>query len=203
MRFASRFVWFLLELLSDAASWTLLRWLKSLPLIEKIERFELDEPDVSLPFTSRLAREQGWTHAYAGRVIFEYKRFMALAVLAGHPVSPSEDVDQAWHLHLVYTKSYWQDLCRDVLEKEIHHSPTVGGAAEGAKFEDWYARTLSSYRRIFNSDPPLAIWPAPEDRFAGHATGRWIDGSKFHPVPRLSWLLQSACRGLLRKLRKK
>ncbi|MEK6230809.1 MAG: hypothetical protein N2A42_03075 [Luteolibacter sp.] len=33
----------------------------------------------------------------------EYKRFVALAMLAGHPVTPSEEVDQAWHLHLVYT----------------------------------------------------------------------------------------------------
>ena len=49
-------------------------------LIKEILAFELDEPDAVLPFTSRLAREQGWTHVFADRVIGEYKRFIALAM---------------------------------------------------------------------------------------------------------------------------
>lgn len=42
-------------------------------LRERVEAFELDEPGAALPFSSRLAREQGWSHAFAGRVIREYK----------------------------------------------------------------------------------------------------------------------------------
>ncbi len=90
-------------------------------LLDAIMAFELDDPGAQLPFTARLAREQGWTHVFAGRVVTEYKRFVVLAMLAGHPVTPSEEVDQAWHLHLVYTRSYWQGLCRDVLGRELHH----------------------------------------------------------------------------------
>ena len=90
-------------------------------LIERIMAFELDDSCAHLPFTARLAREQGWTHVFAGRVVTEYKRFVVLAMLAGHPVTPSEEVDQVWHLHLVYTRSYWQGLCRDVLGRELHH----------------------------------------------------------------------------------
>ena len=59
----------------------------------------------------RLASENGWSREYAVRVMQEYRRFAFLAVAAGHPVSPSDAVDQAWHLHLVYTRSYWDEFC--------------------------------------------------------------------------------------------
>ena len=103
-------------------------------LLARIMAFEPDESGAQLPFTARLAREQGWTHVFAGRVVQEYKRFVALAMLSGHPVTPSEEVDQAWHLHLVYTRSYWHGLCRDVLGRDLHHGPTAGGADENGKF---------------------------------------------------------------------
>jgi len=58
-----------------------------------------------LPFEARLARENGWCRAYTQRVIVEYKRFVYLAMTAGHVVTPSEEVDHAWHMHLTYTRS--------------------------------------------------------------------------------------------------
>lgn len=149
----------------------------------KLEAFELDEADASFPFTSRLAREQGWTHAEAARSIREYKRFVYLAMTAGHPVTPSETVDHVWHLHLIYTRSYWQRMCRDLLGRDLHHEPTQGGRSEGAKFEDWYSRTLDSYRRLLGEEPPQDIWPAPQDRFAP-SQGCWIDRKQFWLIRR-------------------
>lgn len=72
-------------------------------LYERICEFELDEPGVELTFGSRLARANGWSEQFANRVIDEYKKFAFLAVAAGHPVCPSDEVDEAWHLHLTYT----------------------------------------------------------------------------------------------------
>lgn len=166
-------------------------------LRERIESFVLDEPGAALPFTSRLAREQGWSHVFAGRVVGEYKRFLVLAMEAGHPVTPSEEVDQAWHLHLVYTRSYWQRLCGDVLGRELHHEPTSGGPSEGAKFVDWYARTLDSYRRLFGEEPPEDIWPPPQRRFANAAACRWVDRTRVWLVPRPRW---SALAGFLKSI---
>ncbi|MEP4077903.1 glycine-rich domain-containing protein [Haloferula sp.] len=141
--------------------------------------FELDDPDAQLPFTARLAREQAWSHVFAGRVITEYKRFVVLAMLAGHPVTPSEEVDQAWHLHLVYTRSYWHGLCRDVLGRDLHHGPTAGGSNENTKYNDWYEKTLESYLRIFEQAAPSDIWPPPKLRFADAGAGRWVNTAKF------------------------
>ena len=43
----------------------------------------IDRGPVVLPFVRRLARDNGWSAAYAERVLREYKRFVYLAVRAG------------------------------------------------------------------------------------------------------------------------
>jgi len=130
---------------------------------------------VALPFSRRLARERGWSPGYARRVIDEYKRFAFLAVAAGHAVTPSEAVDEVWHLHLTYTRSYWEHFCPLALGQPLHHEPTRGGRAEAVKFHNLYEETLSSYRRCFGEEPPADIWPAVEDRFGGGTSvaGKW------------------------------
>jgi hypothetical protein len=151
-------------------------------LLAKLEAYEIDEP-VAFPFSARLARENDWSRDHARRVIAEYKRFVWLAARAGHPVTPSEAVDQAWHLHLCYTRSYWEDLCGGILGAPLHHGPTRGGREEGEKFADWYGRTLESYRRHFGEDPPADIWPEVALRFrAGER--RMVDASEHWIVPK-------------------
>ena len=157
-------------------------------LLDRIMAFELDAPGALFPFTARLAREQRWTHVFAGRVVTEYKRFVALAMLAGHPVTPSEQVDQVWHLHLIYTRSYWHALCSEVLGRDLHHGPTAGGTEENDKFTDWYQKTLDSYRSLFGHAPPPDIWPDPALRFARSGSSRWVDASAFWLVPKPAFL---------------
>src|SRR5215212_1488974 len=130
-------------------------------LYRRIQSFRFDADGASYTFAQRLARENGWSPAFAGRVIDEYRNFAFLAAAAGHPVSPSDAVDQAWHLHLLYTRPYWDEFCGKVLRTPLHHEPSTGGRSERAKFDDWYARTLQSYRRFFAQEPPSEIWPAP------------------------------------------
>ena len=133
-------------------------------LRDQLEAFVIDEPGVALSFTRRLARENGWSLAFAERAVREYLRFVWLAMRAGHPVTPSLAVDEVWHLHLCYTRSYWDELCGKVLGRPLHHGPTRGGSAEDGKFRDWYARTLASYRAHFG-EPPAELWPPVDERF--------------------------------------
>jgi hypothetical protein len=141
-------------------------------LWERVAAFDLDEPEAGLSFSDRLARENGWGKEYSLRVIEEYKRFMFLLCVTEEALTPSDEVDQAWHLHLIYTRSYWGAFCGRVLEREIHHGPTLGGTAEQAKFTDWYARTKDHYRRIFGTEAPVDIWPSSAQRFAPAAFRR-------------------------------
>ncbi len=152
-------------------------------LLLRLESFEIDQPGVSFPFSARLARDQGWDRGFARRVTGEYKRFLWLAMRAGHPVTPSEEVDEAWHLHLCYTRSYWDELCGKVLGKPLHHGPTEGGRAEDEKFVDWYGRTLESYRCHFGEEPPADIWPPVGRRFE-RVERRTVDPASYWIVPK-------------------
>ncbi|MEL6538087.1 MAG: hypothetical protein AAFQ98_21900 [Bacteroidota bacterium] len=134
-------------------------------LWERIKKFTIGDPRAAFAFPDRLARENGWPLAYAHRVLMEYKRFMFLICVVDHPLTPSDQVDQAWHLHLLYTQSYWQDFCKKTLGREVHHGPTKGGQEEKDKFDDWYALTKSKYQDYFGVQPPSDIWPSATVRF--------------------------------------
>jgi hypothetical protein len=132
---------------------------------QKIKAFEIDDPEAAFNFTDRLARENGWTLEYSLRAIAEYKKFIFLICFADHPLTPSDEVDQVWHLHLIYTRSYWIDFCEHTLQKQIHHGPTKGGSQEHAQFTDWYTKTKEFYQTMFNQNPPADIWPDTDTRF--------------------------------------
>jgi hypothetical protein len=134
-------------------------------LWQRIADHRIGPEDASLTFAARLARENRWSIAHADRVVGEYKRFCYLAMVAGHEVTPSDAVDQAWHLHLTYTRDYWERFCAQVLEIDLHHGPTRGGPAERDRFYRQYADTLATYEAVFAAAPPADIWPAAQRRF--------------------------------------
>lgn len=134
-------------------------------LWSKIESFDLENYDAAYSFVSRLERENGWKLEYTLRVIFEYKRFIFLQCISSDSLTPSDQIDQVWHLHLIYTHNYWIEFCQNTLQKQIHHGPTKGGKSESQKFYNNYENTLSKYKIIFQEEPPKDIWPSSEIRF--------------------------------------
>jgi uncharacterized protein (TIGR04222 family) len=165
-------------------------------LLDRLAAFQFDQPGTQLTFARRLARENGWSLHHAERVIDEYKAFLFLAVTAGHVVSPSEAVDQAWHLHLTYTRSYWHDLCRDLLGQPLHHGPTRGGADEQARFVTLYEQTLDSYRRLLGREPPRDIWPPAAQRFGEDLQHVAVNTARNWIIPKPRWRsIRSALAG--------
>ncbi len=132
---------------------------------QRLAAHEIGPPDASFTFADRLARENRWTVEYAKRVIREYKRFCYLAMTAGQEVTPSDAVDQAWHLHLTYSRDYWQEFCPNVLGADLHHGPTAGGPVERDRYYAQYAATLKAYEDTFGEPPPPDIWPDAGRRF--------------------------------------
>jgi hypothetical protein len=135
-------------------------------LWQRIQGFNLDVTGDEYPFSARLGRENGWSHEQAAAAIEEYKKFIYLICVSPSPLTPSEVVDQVWHLHLLYTRSYWTGLCGDVLGRPIHHEPTRGGEAQASHFLDRYADTRSSYEHEFECTPPAEFWPLVSEHFA-------------------------------------
>ncbi|HSF12878.1 MAG TPA: hypothetical protein VLA50_07875 [Erythrobacter sp.] len=103
-------------------------------LWQRIAAHTIGPDDAELTFARRLARENRWGLPFADRVIGEYRRFCYLAIACGHEVTPSDAVDQAWHLHLTYSRDYWEVFCPTVLGADLHHGPTKGGSVERGRF---------------------------------------------------------------------
>ena len=169
-------------------------------LWRRLDALSLDMAEASLPFSARLARENGWSQTFAERVAAEYKRFAYLARVCGGDVTPSDEVDQAWHLHLLYTRHYWGPFT-ETLGASLHHGPTEGGAAEGARFREQYARTLAAYEAEFGAPPPADVWPPASVRFTRPLTARRVHRSDTILIPRRllpnRWLLGGGLAALL------
>ncbi|HEX8444827.1 MAG TPA: hypothetical protein VF631_14395 [Allosphingosinicella sp.] len=146
------------------------------PVWAALSRYSIGPSSAALDFSDRLARENGWSRAQAERVIGEYKRFCFLAATAGHEVTPSDAVDQAWHLHLTYTRDYWERFCPEVLGRPLHHNPTGGRSEDRHHYFERYAETLRSYEAAFGESPPADLWPSAARRLIEDPKAR-----RFHP----------------------
>lgn len=151
----------------------------------RLQAFTLDEPDVPLPLSRRLARHHGWCYGYALRAIEEYKKFVFLAVVTGQRVTPSVDVDAVWHFHLAYTESYWTTLCGQVLQQPLHHHPTQGRPGQQDFFKTAYQNTLTQYEYCFGQRPPEDIWPSPAVRFGAQTQILTIDPKRYWVIPKV------------------
>ena len=158
-----------------STSQTLGRSVSDPELWQRINQYTLDVEGDPFPFSARLARENGWSRQHARGTIEEYKKFIYLICVSKTPLTPSEAVDQVWHLHLVYTRSYWKDFCDGVLGRAIHHDPTKGGDSQTRRFIGQYTGTSALYESEFGSAPPVAFWPPVAERFAASPRLQWVD----------------------------
>jgi len=165
--------------MSESTLWTR----EETALLARLQSHPFENPADSLDFARRLAREQGWGLARARAAIDEYRRFCFLCCTAGEEMTPSQEVDEVWHLHLTFSRDYWQIFCPQVLGTVLHHGPTRGGRTEGLRFREQYARTLAAYERRFGP-PPLAFWPGSQERFADPGRIRRVDRARHLVLPR-------------------
>lgn len=166
------------------------------PVWQALSSYKIGPDDAALSFAQRLARENGWSLVQAERVIGEYKRFCFLAAVAGHEVTPSDAVDQAWHLHLTYSRDYWERFCPNVLRLPLHHGPTAGGTDDRDRFLEQYAQTLRSYEAAFGP-APRDIWPDARRRFLDDPKARRVHPRDAVVVPRRTLTLVLAVSAIV------
>lgn len=142
----------------------------------RLQAHAFDPPGRRRTLARRLADEQGWSDAHTARVIEEYRRFVLLTQVAGGEMTPSVEVDQVWHAHMLYSRDYWDGFCRDTLRRPLHHGPNAGGEEQDRRYHAQYEETLRAYARVFGEAPPHDIWPAAEIRFRHR--GRWVDAGR-------------------------
>ena len=111
---------------------------------------------------NKLAEQEDWSINYSLAAFEEYRRFLYLAQIAGFEVTPSTIVDRVWHTHLIYSKEYWELLCREVLNRPLRHEPCLGSEAM-PRYAENYQKTKDLYLSEFGQSPPLNIWPSSVD----------------------------------------
>ena len=141
-------------------------------LWQAIRDFPMDEDGAEEPYSVKLARAEGWSPGFTKRVIGEYRRFLYLTQVAEGQVTPSEIVDRAWHVHLTFTRNYWDELCAKVLDSPLHHEP-CSGPSEMPRYEDQFAKTRALYRKEFGEDPPEDVWGGDAPRISAEPTDGW------------------------------
>ena len=76
-----------------------------------------------------------------------------LSIFTGELISPSQDVDMAWHEMLMFTRFY--KSFAEYIGGFIHHDPTPG-PPDGGKL---YASTKDRYFAAFKEKPNPRYWP--------------------------------------------
>ena len=128
-------------------------------LWQRLQYHSFDDGTPLLLFRHRLANETGWTSDFCIKAIEEYKKFIYLVAISKEQLTPSQIIDEVWHLHLTYTHNYWDAMCAKIIGKPIHHAPTEGGFAEDKKYADAYLVTLERYKEEFSIEAPSEFWP--------------------------------------------
>lgn len=148
----------------------------------RLEAFEFDKGRGTAPFSVKLALGEGWSVAFTARVIEEYRRFLYLTQVSDRQVTPSQIVDAAWHMHLTFTRDYWEDLCPNVIGKAVHHQPCAG-EEEMPRYRNQYAATKALYEAEFGMEPPADIWARNQGlglrRFVNEETGSFTGSPTF------------------------
>ena len=101
----------------------------------------------------RIEREEGVDRDTARAWFDEMLVFLDMCAASDQVLSPSKDVDKAWHAFLLHTRDY-ESYCRQRFGRTIHHQP-------GAPDPDAYRRAIHRRREYEgrSSYDPL-IWPA-------------------------------------------
>lgn len=111
-----------------------------------------------LPFGEEYLRQKyNWEPIYSRLAVREYKRFLILALSSDQEVTPSLDVDEVWHTHILHTRSYLQFI--KIIGRALHHDPGMPNAR--GEYQDQYLRTLALYQTTFNEAAPSTVWPRP------------------------------------------
>ncbi len=133
-------------------------------LWKKIKSVDFQTLDPSFPFVDRLASENEWSIRYAKAVIEEYKRFIYLSALSEQQLIPSDEVNQAWLLHLTYTRHYWVDF-RKLVGANLHYTPFNPKGVNVDQLSEAYEYTKQMYRDEFHTEPRPQVWPPVSQRF--------------------------------------
>ena len=126
------------------------------PLWLKLNMMNAQGLQAFAPVMQMVEKQMGANAEMAGRVIEEYRKFLFLAMRAGHQVIPPGVINDVWMMHMQNAQNYWEQLGQMISER-----PVTGGGMDAkamGSMADAWTQTLQSYEKIFGTKPPMDIW---------------------------------------------
>ena len=133
------------------------------PLWLKLNMMNAQGMQAFAPMMQMMEQQMGASTEMAQRVIEEYRKFLFLAMRAGHQVIPPGIINDVWMMHLQQAQNYWETLGEMITERPVAQGLD---AKSFQSMSDAWAATLQSYEKIFGTSPPMDIWgkgPAVEN----------------------------------------
>lgn len=133
------------------------------PLWLKLNMMNAEGMQAFAPTMKMIEQQMGTSAEMGQRVVEEYRKFLFLAMRAGHQVIPPGVINDVWMTYMQNAQNYWENLGKMITER-----PLAGGmdAKTMGEAGDAWAATLKSYEAIFGTKPPADIWgmgPAAQD----------------------------------------
>jgi hypothetical protein len=134
------------------------------PTLEDARNY-IENMDLECVFL-RLVLNDHWISKQAHEAIKQYKRYLILMKKYGDTttLSPSEEIDEVWHNHILFTRKYIHD-CQCIFGKYLHHEPDEMPEKKNASSQSLssgnFEKTKELYRKEFheNLEPIKYIWP--------------------------------------------
>lgn len=114
--------------------------------------------DLSMP-KAFLVNRQGKNAAHVDLIAKEYSRY--LGIIAAYPQDRfpvSEEVDEMWHTHILFTRDY-RRMSDAIRGEYINHDPILTEADRLALEPYYHKGTLVRYREIYGEAAPRWLWP--------------------------------------------
>lgn len=123
--------------------------------------------DLNLNFLSEaLIKRHGWSRKDAEESCKMYKNYLFLKLKYGdqYMLPPSVEIDDVWHLHILYTEKYTSH-CQSIFGFYLHHIPGSSNASEAEleKFAKQFSVTEKLYLKEFGE--PIKMTKGFKSRF--------------------------------------
>ncbi|WP_437959400.1 hypothetical protein WME76_06915 [Sorangium sp. So ce119] len=126
-----------------------------------------DRIDAAMSFpmehvASKYASRMDVSIEVARGIVEELRRYLLL--LATHGAEnyniPAGDVDDMWHIFLLFSADY-RAFCDRLGAGFIDHAPLPDEEIDSPRVQSNYRRLLLDYEATFGEKPPRHIWPTP------------------------------------------
>ena len=131
------------------------------------------------PVRARLLKRGALTAERVDDAIFEFRRFLGLAVVGDNRSLAvfSAAVDEVWHTCLLFTRLY-ADLCEQTVGHFVNHEPLMGETGDEARLLEGERLFERAYSRLYGEMTTLqALIELTDEQLAGAVGGGGKSGS--------------------------